>query len=363
MASSSLTSSSSSWLPPASLVVSDQEPHDDGMSLVSSCVLRKYFGFFEPLLIDLCARWLHDDDDIEDRFIAFRLLIELHEKLHPSLYAFLQTPCLSKGPLAFIAAAPSVAEIETICRHRMLLAYYRLLRANLPKHLLSDGSLLSKLFFPPHPDTGVRLLAARYYASHIGMAEIECERLITHVLGKFCGVDCPINYAQTIDGTVIETDSWLVSTLEIKRIHDARDTVLESSDFYSLDAEGVLQPLWEADLSSLLVHALRHGHWIVLDELNFAPTDVLEALNRLLDDNRELIIPETQENPPGLYAGSKVLSRAFRRCFLEVHFQDVPQAELETILCQRCRIALSYGQKIISVFRELQQRRRFCNSS
>ncbi len=45
----------------------------------------------------------------------------------------------------------------------------------------------------------------------------------------------------------------------------------------------------------LLVQALRYGHWIVLDELNLAPTDVLEALNRLLDDNRELVIPETQE--------------------------------------------------------------------
>ncbi|KAJ6465987.1 P-loop containing nucleoside triphosphate hydrolase protein, partial [Mycena vitilis] len=75
----------------------------------------------------------------------------------------------------------------------------------------------------------------------------------------------------------------------------------------------------------LLVCALRNGDWIVLDELNLAPTDVLEALNRLLDDNRELVIPETQEviqphphlmlfatqNPPGLYAGRKVLSRAF----------------------------------------------------
>lgn len=121
----------------------------------------------------------------------------------------------------------------------------------------------------------------------------------------------------------------------------------------------------------LLVHALRCGHWIVLDELNLAPTDVLEALNRLLDDNRELVIPETHEvvrphphfmlfatqNPPGLYAGRKVLSRAFRNRFLEVHFQDVPQGELESILCQRCRIAPSYGQKIVSVFRELQKRR------
>ncbi|KAG1843016.1 P-loop containing nucleoside triphosphate hydrolase protein [Suillus subalutaceus] len=206
---------------------------------------------FRPLLIDLCARWLHDDDDIEDRFIAFCLLIEIHEELYPCLYAFLQKPCLSKGPLAFIAAATSVAEIETTRLHRMLLAYYRLLRANrlLPKHLLWDGSLLSKLLFPPHPDTGIRLLAARCYASHVSMAEIERERLITHVLGEFCGVDCPINYGQTIDGTVVETDGWLVPTLEIKRIHDARDAILESSDFYSLDAEDVLEPLSETDLS------------------------------------------------------------------------------------------------------------------
>ncbi|THH20578.1 hypothetical protein EW146_g790 [Bondarzewia mesenterica] len=121
----------------------------------------------------------------------------------------------------------------------------------------------------------------------------------------------------------------------------------------------------------LLVQALRQGDWIVLDELNLAPTDVLEALNRLLDDNRELVIPETQEvvrphphfllfatqNPPGLYGGRKVLSRAFRNRFLEVHFEDVPQAELKEILCQRCRIAPSYGERIVGVFRELQQRR------
>ncbi|KAG2062741.1 P-loop containing nucleoside triphosphate hydrolase protein [Suillus decipiens] len=121
--------------------------------------------------------------------------------------------------------------------------------------------------------------------------------------------------------------------------------------------------------NGLLVHALRHGHWIILDKLNLAPTDVLEALNRLLDDNWELVVPETQEvihphphfmlftmqNPPGLYAGRKVLSCAFRNHFLKVHFQDVPQAELETILCQCCCIVPSYGQKIVSMFHELQK--------
>ncbi|ODV67088.1 midasin [Hyphopichia burtonii NRRL Y-1933] len=117
----------------------------------------------------------------------------------------------------------------------------------------------------------------------------------------------------------------------------------------------------------ILVEALRKGHWIVLDELNLAPTDVLEALNRLLDDNRELFIPETQEvvhphpdfmlfatqNPPGLYGGRKVLSRAFRNRFLELHFDDIPQDELEIILKERCQIAPSYGKKIVEVYKQL----------
>jgi midasin len=66
---------------------------------------------------------------------------------------------------------------------------------------------------------------------------------------------------------------------------------------------------------------MRTGAWVILDELNLAPTEVLEALNRVLDDNREIFIPETQEtvkahpkfllfatqNPPGgVYGGRKV---------------------------------------------------------
>lgn len=120
-----------------------------------------------------------------------------------------------------------------------------------------------------------------------------------------------------------------------------------------------------------LVSAVRNGFWVVLDELNLAPTDVLEALNRLLDDNRELVLPESGEvihphphfmlfatqNPPGLYAGRKVLSRAFRNRFLETHFEDVPKEELQTIICQRCKIAPSYAHRIVQVFEELRHRR------
>ncbi|KAK0748752.1 hypothetical protein B0T21DRAFT_279432 [Apiosordaria backusii] len=132
---------------------------------------------------------------------------------------------------------------------------------------------------------------------------------------------------------------------------------------YISDSEGKLK-----FQEGLLVQAMREGSWIVLDELNLAPTDVLEALNRLLDDNRELLIPETQEivrpaenfclfatqNPPGLYGGRKVLSRAFRNRFLELHFDDIPESELKEILQQRSKnTAPSDCGRIVNVYKQL----------
>ncbi|GJP54985.1 hypothetical protein CLOM_g13979 [Closterium sp. NIES-68] len=120
-----------------------------------------------------------------------------------------------------------------------------------------------------------------------------------------------------------------------------------------------------------LVQAVRRGHWIVLDELNLAPSDVLEALNRLLDDNRQLFVPELQEtvsphphfmlfatqNPPGLYGGRKVLSRAFRNRFLELHVDDIPHTELALIVERRCLIPASYAAKMVEVMKDLQRHR------
>ena len=121
-----------------------------------------------------------------------------------------------------------------------------------------------------------------------------------------------------------------------------------------------------------LVQAVRRGYWIVLDELNLAPSDVLEALNRLLDDNRELFVPELQEtitphphfmlfatqNPPGAtYGGRKVLSKAFRNRFMEIHVGDIPDDEMRIILNRRCAIAPTYATKLVEVMRELQRRR------
>ena len=116
-----------------------------------------------------------------------------------------------------------------------------------------------------------------------------------------------------------------------------------------------------------LITAMKNGDWIILDELNLAPSDVLEALNRLLDDNREIFIPETQEmvkanehfqlfatqNPPSTYAGRKQLSKAFRNRFLELHFDDIPLEEIEVVIEKRCQLPKNYCKKLVAVMRNL----------
>lgn len=117
-----------------------------------------------------------------------------------------------------------------------------------------------------------------------------------------------------------------------------------------------------------LIEALKKGYWIILDELNLASSEILEGINRLLDDNREIFLTETQElirphknfllfatqNPPGaVYGGRKFLSKAFRNRFLELSFDDIPQDELEIILFNRCKIAPSYAKRIVEVYKEL----------
>lgn len=119
-----------------------------------------------------------------------------------------------------------------------------------------------------------------------------------------------------------------------------------------------------------LVKAVKEGYFVVLDELNLAPSEVLEALNRLLDDNRELLITETHtiikphphfrlfatQNPTG-YAGRKELSKAFRNRFVEMFVADLPDGELIQILEKRGKLAPSYAQVLINVMRDLQRHR------
>ncbi|OHT04520.1 hypothetical protein TRFO_27958 [Tritrichomonas foetus] len=126
-------------------------------------------------------------------------------------------------------------------------------------------------------------------------------------------------------------------------------------------------------IDGALVRAVQDGAWVVLDELNLAPSDVLEALNRLLDQNNQLVVAETQttynpapsfmlfatQNPPGAYGGRKQLSRAFRGRFVEIHVDEIPPKELTTIIKERCHLADSIANTMVNIFISLRLQRQF----
>ena len=117
-----------------------------------------------------------------------------------------------------------------------------------------------------------------------------------------------------------------------------------------------------------LVKAVKEGFWIILDEINLAPSEVLEALNRLLDDNRELYLPESNTvikahknfrifaamNPSETYTGRKDLSEAFKNRFIHLFFNNIPNKELISIIQQRCELPLSRTEIMINIFSDLQ---------
>ena len=134
------------------------------------------------------------------------------------------------------------------------------------------------------------------------------------------------------------------------------------------------------------MRAVRNGDWIILDELNLAPSSVLEALNRvcifalfssfilifqLLDDNREIFVHELNmtikahprfqlfatQNPVGTYAGRKRLSRAFLNRFIVIQCDSLPFDELPEIVHKRCGIAPIQADLMVNVLKELKAQR------
>lgn len=142
--------------------------------------------------------------------------------------------------------------------------------------------------------------------------------------------------------------------------------IQEYTGSYAADSNGKI-----SFQEGILVQALRKGYWVILDELNLAPSEVLEALNRLLDDNRELYLAEINDvvkphpnfrlfatqNPAGAYGGRKPLSRAFRNRFVEIHMADIPENEMTIILERRCGCPPSHAKLLVKVMKSLRQRR------
>ncbi|KAJ1723598.1 AAA ATPase midasin, partial [Coemansia erecta] len=61
----------------------------------------------------------------------------------------------------------------------------------------------------------------------------------------------------------------------------------------------------------------------------------------------------TQNPAGGAYGGRKALSRAFRNRFVELHFGDIPAAELQRIITDSCGVPPSHAELLVRVYGEL----------
>lgn len=122
-----------------------------------------------------------------------------------------------------------------------------------------------------------------------------------------------------------------------------------------------------------LLKAMRTGQWVIIDELNLASSDVLEMLNRLLDDNREIFVEELQEyvkahanfrifatqNPSESYSGRKQLSRAFRSRFIELDFSELSNPDnIKKIIEKRFNLKQQNVKYMIDILKKLSLHRK-----
>jgi midasin len=178
------------------------------------------------------------------------------------------------------------------------------------------------------------------------------------------------NYAVLLEGPTSVGKTSIVEYLakllnqKILRINNNQNTEIEEYlGSYTTDSNGNFY-----FKEGFLVKAVKEGFWIILDEINLAPSEILEALNRLLDDNRELYLPEKNitikahenfrifaaMNPSENYNGRKDLSDAFKNRFIHIYFDNIPNDELKNIVQLRCNVPESRAKIMIKIFNDLQ---------
>jgi MoxR-like ATPase len=185
-------------------------------------------------------------------------------------------------------------------------------------------------------------------------------------------VVCHSNYPILLEGPTSSGKTSMIKFLgeasgnKVVRINNHHHTDLdEYIGSYSPDNTGRL-----VFKEGLLVEAMRKGYWIILDELNLAKSEILEALNRLLDDNRELYVPEINETivphehfrifatqNPLDYGGRKELSIAFRSRFFHFYFRDIENEDLVKIIESRCKVPESRSKVLIEIMKGLRNLR------
>lgn len=159
----------------------------------------------------------------------------------------------ARGPLSLLQDVQSVATIEAGALHRMLMAYYRILHANVDFPRLSGWSLsfLSRIIWERHPDPGARFLAIRCYALQSGMLEGERVKMEKQVVGDIEKIDCPVEYDASIDGSRQNLDGWTIPAHEAQRVFEARQELLKPQKYYTYEEGDSIEPIHPAELRSV----------------------------------------------------------------------------------------------------------------
>jgi MoxR-like ATPase len=115
------------------------------------------------------------------------------------------------------------------------------------------------------------------------------------------------------------------------------------------------RPEWR---DGIVVEALKKGQWLLFDEINLAPPEILERLNSLLDDDRFLVLseklaadgsgpevvkahPETRifaTMNPASYSGRKELSAAMLNRFQKVWVDGLKAEEMVEIIKAKSKL-------------------------
>ena len=121
----------------------------------------------------------------------------------------------------------------------------------------------------------------------------------------------------------------------------------------------------------ILIRAMRHGHWVIFDEINAALPEILFTLHQLLDHERKVTISEkdgevvkphkdfrffSNMNPPEEYAGTKELNRALLSRFDAVlNIEVVPEVLEMMTLVMHSGISEDTAYRLVSVANTLRK--------
>jgi MoxR-like ATPase len=278
--------------------------------------------------------------------------------LKPSAFANGADAMLVPGP----PSAEALAEAERTGRRLLvpddLRTAVRSGRRRTAIEVTDEAVRILDVTLPRRPAGDRRVPPADQFA-HLCLASLFMKAARSVAIAASAGLPCALEGETAVaQSTAVLWVAWLCRQgavrLNLKGQSDAGELVGRFVPNGHAAEPGDHQPpaawrFWEG----IVPDAMRHGHWVVLDELNLAEPQVLERLNPVLESPPTLVLAEHRGERfgpdgdvpvaesfrifatmnPAEYAGRSVLSPAFRdRWSLWNHLEAPGEPEFRAIL-------------------------------